>query len=131
MSHTRLKFWGWGHEDQTLFEAQAHDNAARIGGLTCLSPQGYTAPPTLDEISLAQTTPGRELAQWKEIKQAASEALIGEGGTIPHHHVVGRYHMPWYGAERPALMGEALSAVKAWLDPSGMFDPGVIVPHRQ
>ena len=79
----------------------------------------------------AQTTPGRELAQWKEIKQAASEALIREGGTITHHHAVGRDHMPWYGAQRPALMGEALAAVKTRLDPNGMLNPGVIIPHRQ
>ncbi|MDA1357330.1 MAG: FAD-binding oxidoreductase, partial [Proteobacteria bacterium] len=53
MTQRRLKFWGWGHEDQTLSEAQARDIAARIGGLTGLSPQGYTAPPTLDEINLS------------------------------------------------------------------------------
>ncbi|PPR20828.1 MAG: hypothetical protein CFH39_02082, partial [Alphaproteobacteria bacterium MarineAlpha10_Bin2] len=52
MSHRRLKFWGWGHEDQTLSETEARDIAARIGGLTGLSPNGYIAPPTLDEISL-------------------------------------------------------------------------------
>ena len=78
----------------------------------------------------AKATPGRELAQWKEIKQAASEALIREGGTITHHHAVGRDHMPWYTAQRPALMGEALAAVKARLDPKGMLNPGVIVPAR-
>ena len=79
----------------------------------------------------AQTTPGHELAQWKEIKQAASETLIREGGTITHHHAVGRDHMPWYDAQRPALMGDALAAVKARFDPSGMLNPGVIIPHRQ
>ena len=76
----------------------------------------------------ASPTPGQELAQWKEIKQAASEALMREGGTITHHHAVGRDHMPWYGAQRPALMGEALAAVKARFDPKGMLNPGVIVP---
>ena len=71
-----------------------------------------------------------ELAQWKETKQAASEALIREGGTITHHHAVGRDHMPWYGVQRPTLMGQALAAVKAQFDPNGMLNPGVIVPHR-
>ncbi len=78
----------------------------------------------------AEPTPGRELEQWKEIKQAASDALIRAGGTITHHHAVGRDHMPWYGVQRPALMGEALAAVKARLDPKGMLNPGVIVPLR-
>ena len=40
---------------------------------------------------------------------------------------VGRDHMPWYGAQRPALIGDALAAVKARLDPKGMLNPGVIV----
>ncbi len=75
----------------------------------------------------AKAVPGRELQQWKEIKQAASDALIREGGTITHHHAVGRDHMPWYGAQRPALIGDALAAVKARLDPKGMLNPGVIV----
>ncbi len=78
----------------------------------------------------AKPTPGQELRQWKEIKTAASEALMREGGTITHHHAVGRDHMPWYGGQRPALMGEALEAVKDKLDPKGMLNPGVIVPHR-
>ncbi|MEE8173102.1 MAG: FAD-binding protein, partial [Alphaproteobacteria bacterium] len=53
MSGRRLKFWGWGHEDQTLSEAEARAVAERIGGLTGISPQGYIAPPKLNEISLA------------------------------------------------------------------------------
>ena len=57
--------------------------------------------------------------------------LIREGGTITHHHAVGRDHMPWYGAQRPELMGEALQAVKARLDPKGLLNPGVIVPVQR
>jgi alkyldihydroxyacetonephosphate synthase len=79
----------------------------------------------------AQTTPGREMAQWKEIKTVASEALIREGGTITHHHAVGRDHMPWYMAQRPELMGEALQAVKTRLDPKGLLNPGVIIPAQR
>jgi alkyldihydroxyacetonephosphate synthase len=78
----------------------------------------------------AKAAPGRELEQWREIKTAASDALIREGGTITHHHAVGRDHMPWYGTQRPALFGEALAAVKSRLDPKGMLNPGVIVPHQ-
>ncbi|MBT3627762.1 MAG: FAD-dependent oxidoreductase, partial [Rhodospirillaceae bacterium] len=53
MSDRRLKFWGWGHEDQTLSEAEARAIATRVGGLTGLAPEGYVAPPELGEISLA------------------------------------------------------------------------------
>ena len=74
---------------------------------------------------------GSEIAQWREIKAAASDALIAAGGTITHHHAVGRDHMPWYTKQRPALFGSALQAAKDTLDPTGMLNPGVLLPPRQ
>ena len=72
--------------------------------------------------------PGRLLEQWRHIKTRASDALIAAGGTITHHHAVGRDHMPWYRAQRPALFGKALAAAKGALDPAGIMNPGVLVP---
>jgi alkyldihydroxyacetonephosphate synthase len=71
--------------------------------------------------------PGGELAQWRAIKAAASDALAAAGGTITHHHAVGRVHRPWYDRERPAVFGDALAAVKRELDPRGILNPGVLV----
>ena len=68
-------------------------------------------------------------AQCMEIKQAAYDAVLKAGGTITHHHAVGRLHMPWYTQQRPALFGEALAAAKRALDPAGLMNPGVIVPE--
>ena len=70
---------------------------------------------------------GAELAQWRAIKAAASEALAAAGGTITHHHAVGRIHRPWYDRERPALFGDAIRAIKRELDPHGIMNPGVLV----
>ena len=56
-------------------------------------------------------------------RNAASNAA---GGTITHHHAVGRTHQPWYARERPALFGEVLAAVKRTLDPRGIMNPGVL-----
>jgi alkyldihydroxyacetonephosphate synthase len=58
----------------------------------------------------------------------ASDALIAAGGAIPHHHGVGRDHMPWYGAQRPALFGKAFEATKGTLDPVRITNPGVLAP---
>ena len=66
--------------------------------------------------------------QWRHIKTAASDAVLAQGGTITHHHAVGRNHMPWYVRQRPALFGAALAAAKAKLDPAGILNPGVLVP---
>jgi len=70
---------------------------------------------------------GELLKQWQAIKNAASDALIEAGGTITHHHAVGRDHRPWYDRQRPELFAAALRAVKKELDPQGMLNPGVLI----
>ncbi len=76
---------------------------------------------------LAPAVRGGEVEQWDEIKAAVSEALIAGGGTITHHHAVGRDHRPWYDRQRPAPFAAALRAAKAELDPAAMLNPGVLV----
>ena len=76
---------------------------------------------------LAPAVRGGEVEQWDEIKAAVSEALIDGGGTITHHHAVGRDHRPWYDRQRPAPFAAALRAAKAELDPAGILNPGVLI----
>jgi alkyldihydroxyacetonephosphate synthase len=76
---------------------------------------------------IAPAKRGGEVEQWDEVKAAASEALIEGGGTITHHHAVGRDHRPWYDRQRPAPFAAALRAAKAELDPSGILNPGVLI----
>ena len=76
---------------------------------------------------LAPAVRGGEVGQWDEIKAAAAEAVIEGGGTITHHHAVGRDHRPWYDRQRPAPFAAALRAAKAELDPAGMLNPGVLI----
>jgi alkyldihydroxyacetonephosphate synthase len=76
---------------------------------------------------LAPAIRGGEVEQWDEIKAAVSEALIAGGGTITHHHAVGRDHRPWYDRQRPAPFAAALRAAKAELDPAAILNPGVLL----
>ncbi len=76
---------------------------------------------------MAPAVRGGEVEQWDEIKAAAAEAVIEGGGTITHHHAVGRDHRPWYDRQRPAPFAAALRAAKAELDPAGMLNPGVLI----
>ena len=71
--------------------------------------------------------PGARLEQWQAIENTASGALIEAGGTITHHHAVGRDHRPWYDRQRPGLFAAALRAAKRELDPQGMLNPGVLI----
>ena len=76
---------------------------------------------------LAPSRHGDQLAMWDEVKAAVGEVILGAGGTITHHHAVGRDHRPWYDRQRPDLFAEALVAAKATLDPAGVLNPGVLV----
>lgn len=70
---------------------------------------------------------GAEVAIWDELKTAASEAIAAHGGTITHHHAVGRDHRRWYERQRPEPFALALRAAKAALDPADVLNPGVLV----
>ena len=76
---------------------------------------------------LAPAVRGGEVEQWDEVKAAVSEAIIDAGGTITHHHAVGRDHRPWYDRQRPAPFAAALRAAKAELDPAAILNPGVLI----
>ncbi|MEU7057055.1 FAD-binding oxidoreductase [Streptomyces sp. NPDC046197] len=68
------------------------------------------------------------VAHWAPAKHAANEAILAAGGTISHHHGVGTDHRDWYVREAGPLGIEALRAVKRRLDPSGLLNPGVLLP---
>jgi alkyldihydroxyacetonephosphate synthase len=70
------------------------------------------------------------VAQWQRAKEAAGDAILAAGGSITHHHGVGRDHLPWYEREIGELGLRALRAVKAQLDPAGIMNPGVLIPRE-
>ncbi|MBC7977095.1 MAG: FAD-binding oxidoreductase, partial [Myxococcales bacterium] len=97
------------------------------GIVTCRFTHLYPDGPAPYYTFVGALRAGGELAQWRAIKTAAAEALAATGGTITHHHAVGRIHRPWYDRERPPLFASALTAVKRVLDPRGILNPGVLV----
>jgi alkyldihydroxyacetonephosphate synthase len=123
------------------FHASAMDAARAKVGEVCDAPaNGVGAPrvscrfthvypdgPAPYFTVMAPAVRGGEVEQWDEIKAAAAEAVIEGGGTITHHHAVGRDHRPWYDRQRPAPFAAALRAAKSELDPAGMLNPGVLI----
>ena len=55
------------------------------------------------------------------------DVVVDAGGTVTHHHAVGRLHRPGYDRQRPALFAAGLEAVKGVVDPTGMLNPGVLI----
>lgn len=100
------------------------------GEITCRFTHVYPDGPAPYFTFLAPGSAGRELEQWAELKAAAAEAILGAGGTITHHHAVGRVHRPWYDRERPDPFAAALAAAKRALDPAGVLNPGVLIGGR-
>lgn len=68
------------------------------------------------------------VGQWQRAKRAAGAAIVSGGGTITHHHAVGLAHRPWLAAEIGDLGVDVLRAVKARLDPTGICNPGTLLP---
>lgn len=95
--------------------------------VTCRFSHVYADGPAPYFTVLAPARRGSEVAQWDEVKAAASDALIAAGGTITHHHAVGRDHRPWYDRQRPDAFAAALRAAKHALDPAGVLNPGVLI----
>jgi alkyldihydroxyacetonephosphate synthase len=71
--------------------------------------------------------PAAARRQWHEAKGEATEALLAAGGTLTHHHAVGRDHAPWLAQEVGALGVDVLRGVKSVLDPAGVLNPGVLL----
>lgn len=123
----------------TEFHAQVKEATAdairrvtgRDGMVSCRFTHTYPDGPAPYFTFHALSSTDSMLSQWREIKQAASEALLKYGGTITHHHSVGRDHRPWYDRQRPQLFAAGLAATKEKLDPQGVLNPGVLIdpPH--
>ena len=120
------RFWEF-HEGVLAATRRAVRQACGGGVVSCRFAYVYPDGPSPYYSVFAPGRPGRELEQWEEIKLAASEAIAALGGTITHHHAVGRDHRRWYLREVPQLFARALRGAKAELDPAGIMNPGVLL----
>ena len=112
-----------------VLEATRQALVEQCGGgiVSCRFAYVYPDGPAPYYTVVAPGRPGAELQQWAAIKEAASDTLLRLGGTITHHHAVGRSHRRWYDQQRPDLFADALRAAKRSLDPAGVMNPGVLV----
>ncbi|MFD0854239.1 FAD-linked oxidase C-terminal domain-containing protein, partial [Actinomadura adrarensis] len=99
-------------------QGRAIRSEARNGGAAVAGGSGGSSPQEwLDAVK-----------HWEAAKHAVNDAIIDAGGTITHHHGVGTDHRDWYAREIGPLGTEILRAVKRQVDPSGILNPGVLIP---
>ena len=67
------------------------------------------------------------LDNWRKLKLVANDLVVGLGGTVTHHHAVGRDHRSGYEQQSPELYRQTLAAAKAYLDPKAVLNPGVLI----
>ncbi len=115
------------HAEVTAAVEDAVRRVCGAGVVACRFTHAYPDGAAPYYTVLAPGRRGSELEQWAEIKAAAAEALLRCGGTITHHHAVGRDHRRWYDEQRPDGFARVLSAAKRTLDPAGVLNPGVLI----
>jgi alkyldihydroxyacetonephosphate synthase len=123
----------WDRFDE--FVAEVRESAERAvaeecgeGRVSCRLTHAYRDGAAPYFTVLAPARRGDEVAQWDTVKAAVTETLIAAGGTVTHHHAVGRDHRPGgYDVQRPEPFTEALRAAKRAVDPQAILNPGVLI----
>ena len=122
----------WSRLEELYFSVGGALQAALEGQGTppivmCHLSHAYRDGASLYFTFMSRARRGAELEQWRVAKTAACEAIVAAGGTITHHHAVGRDHAPYMQAEVGDVGLEALRAVKERLDPAGVMNPGKLL----
>jgi alkyldihydroxyacetonephosphate synthase len=99
----------------------------RRGSVTCRFTHVYPDGPCLYFTFGGILDKRIMLDQFMAVLTTCLAAVVEHGGTITHHHAVGRLHRPFYDKQRPELFAHALRGAKRQLDPKGMLNPGVLI----
>jgi alkyldihydroxyacetonephosphate synthase len=121
------RFPGFHERVTAAAEEAVRVQSSSPGRVFCRFTHVYPDGPAPYFTVLAPARRGEEVEQWTAVKRAVSEVILAEGGTITHHHAVGRDHRPWYDRQRPQPFAEALRGAKAAVDPQGIMNPGVLI----
>ena len=126
---TAITWDRWPGLDESVRAAvtEALERVCGGGTVSCRFTHVYPDGPAPYYTFIGMGRRGGEIEAWSEIKRVASDAVAEAGGTITHHHAVGKLHRPWYDNQRPDLFAEALRAAKRVLDPAGILNPGVLI----
>jgi alkyldihydroxyacetonephosphate synthase len=126
-SHTWSRF-GELHEAVGEAIRSGLEEQGTPGLVFCHLSHAYADGASLYFTFISRARRGAELEQWAAVKRAACEAIVVHGGTITHHHAIGRDHAAYMEAEVGGIGLDVLRAVKERLDPAGIMNPGKLLP---
>jgi alkyldihydroxyacetonephosphate synthase len=118
-----------------LVDSLTTDESAPV--VMCHVSHAYETGASLYFTVLVPRSTEDPVGQWQRAKAAACRAIagrhdgpLGEGplGTISHHHAVGVDHAPYLADEIGTPGVRVLAAVKQELDPTGVLNPGKLLP---
>lgn len=99
------------------------------GTVMCHISHLYRSGASLYFTFIARQEEGARLDGWWAAKCAACDAIVANGGTISHHHAIGRDHTPWMSDEVGEVGLDVLRSAKERLDPAGIMNPGKLLPE--
>lgn len=73
---------------------------------------------------------GDQLRTWDAVKRRVGDSIMASGGTITHHHAIGRDHAAWLPQEIGETGIRILRAIKRELDPQGVMNPNVLISEE-
>ena len=127
---TAITWDRWPSFDETIrtrVGAVLRETIGEGGTLSCRFTHVYPDGPAPYYSFSGPVPVGGEEEIWHAIKTAANEAVVDAGGTVTHHHAVGRMHKEAWERQRPALFGNMLRMLKKTLDPESTLNPGVLI----
>ena len=114
--------------------SRARERGGRGGGARGVRTTGegvLPLHPRLPRRARRRTSPcsrpraaARRSSSGRRSSARSSEAIIAEGGTITHHHAVGRDHRPWYDRQRPEPFARGAARGQGGGRPRGDHEPG-------
>jgi alkyldihydroxyacetonephosphate synthase len=105
------------HEDRETTTVLCHLSHPYLDGASLYFTFFFRCPIDIDEA----------VARWARLKRRATAALVAAGGTLTHHHGVGRWHAPWLEQEIGDTGLRILQAAAKTLDPTGILNPQVLL----
>ncbi|MCW2866313.1 MAG: putative FAD-linked oxidoreductase, partial [Marmoricola sp.] len=120
-------FWSRVDEVYAAVKSAVEDSLGETALVLCHVSHVYETGCSL-YFTVAAAQGDDPLDRWRAAKAAASDAMVATGATITHHHAVGTDHKQWLEREIGPVGVAVLRGVKATLDPTGILNPGVLVP---